>query len=78
MKLLQGIPVSPGVTIGRALVLEKSLHRVPFLILTKEQIPHELNRFDTAVERARLDVESDKQKKCASKLQTIHKQNLNQ
>ena len=62
MKLLQGIPVSPGVTIGRALVLEKSLHRVPFLILAKEQIPIELNRFDTAVNRARVNLEKDKQK----------------
>ena len=38
MKVLHGIPVSPGVTLGRALVLEKSLHRVPYLILSKDQM----------------------------------------
>ncbi|MBC8203313.1 MAG: phosphoenolpyruvate--protein phosphotransferase [Planctomycetes bacterium] len=49
MKLLQGIPVSPGVVIGRAMVLEKSLHRVPFLILGPDEIPTELARYDNAV-----------------------------
>jgi len=52
MKILQGIPVSPGVVIGRALVLEKSLHRVPFLILGKDEIPNELVRYDAAVKAA--------------------------
>ena len=52
MKLLQGIPVSPGVVIGRAMVLEKSLHRVPFLILAPDEIPAELTRFDSAVTAA--------------------------
>ena len=46
MRLLQGIPVSPGVVIGRALVLEKSLHRVPFLILDREHVPAELETFN--------------------------------
>jgi phosphotransferase system enzyme I (PtsI) len=52
MKLLQGIPVSPGVVIGRAMVLEKSLHRVPFLILAPDEIPAELARYDSAVTAA--------------------------
>ena len=49
MKRLQGIPVSPGVVIGRALVLEKSLHRVPFLILAAGEIPAELAKLNRAI-----------------------------
>ena len=60
MKLLQGIPVSPGVVIGRAMVLEKSLHRVPFLILDKEEVPTELKRFNDAVERSQAEVAKDR------------------
>ena len=60
MKHLQGIPVSPGVVIARALVLEKSLHRVPFLILDAQQVPAELSKFDEAVKSARLLVKQDK------------------
>ncbi|MGY8757542.1 MAG: hypothetical protein ACKVLC_09230 [Phycisphaerales bacterium] len=39
MNQLQGIPVSPGVVIGRALVLDRSLHRVPFSVLQPDEIP---------------------------------------
>jgi phosphotransferase system enzyme I (PtsI) len=60
MKLLQGIPVSPGVVIGRAIVLDKSLHRVPFLILDAEEIPKELERFNNAIAGARNDVTRDR------------------
>jgi len=60
MKLLQGIPVSPGVVIGRAMVLEKSLHRVPYLILDKEEIPAELDRFNVAIKKARDEVDRDR------------------
>jgi len=60
MKLLQGIPVSPGIVIGRAMVLERSLHRVPFLILDKEEIPAELDRFNVAIKKARDEVDRDR------------------
>ena len=60
MKLLQGIPVSPGVVIAKAMVLERSLHRVPFLILSKDEIPVELEKFDLAVNSARRQVEADR------------------
>ncbi len=60
MKLLQGIPVSPGVVIGRAMVLEKSLHRVPFLILGPKEIPTELARYDKAVLSALAAVTKDR------------------
>ncbi|MBC8309534.1 MAG: phosphoenolpyruvate--protein phosphotransferase [Phycisphaerales bacterium] len=60
MKLLQGIPVSPGVVIARALVLEKSLHRVPFLILNTSEVPAELERFSNAIQSVHKEVERDK------------------
>ncbi len=60
MKLLQGIPVSPGVVIGKALVLEKSLHRVPFLILGLDEIPAELARYDGAVSAAIAAISRDR------------------
>lgn len=60
MKLLQGIPVSPGVVIGRAMVLERSLHRVPFLILAKDEIPAECARFAKAVEGAKANIATDR------------------
>ena len=66
MKLLQGIPVSPGVVIGRAMVLEKSLHRVPFLILEADQIPAELETFNKALEGARARVKQDRDQVAAT------------
>ncbi len=66
MKLLQGIPVSPGVVIGRAMVLEKSLHRVPFLILSKDEIPAELERFNVAVRKSQNEVIHDRDEVAAS------------
>jgi len=66
MKLLQGIPVSPGVVIGRAMVLEKSLHRVPFLILEADRIPAELETFNTALEGARARVKQDRDQVAAT------------
>jgi len=66
MKLLQGIPVSPGVVIGPALVLEKSLHRVPFLILDVEDIPAELKRLDEAIDGAKELVKQDRDRVAAT------------
>ncbi|HIB01696.1 MAG TPA: hypothetical protein EYO31_07490, partial [Phycisphaerales bacterium] len=66
MKQLQGIPVSPGVVIGRALVLEKSLHRVPFLILGADEIPKELAKFNTAIVGAIDQVTQDRNQVAAT------------
>ena len=60
MKRLQGIPVSPGVVIGKAMVLEKSLHRVPFLIIGDEDIPAELKKLNTAIDGAIAQVRQDR------------------
>ena len=62
MKQLQGIPVSPGVAIGKALVLEKSLHRVPFLIVSSDEIPRELSLLESAIKRSLDEVMSDREK----------------
>ncbi len=66
MKQIQGIPVSPGVVIGHAMVVEKSLHRVPFLILDREDIPAELKRFNDAIKNAHSDVAHDRDQVAAS------------
>ena len=66
MKLLQGIPVSPGVVIGRAMVLEKSLHRVPFLILGEDEKPLELGKFNAAIEGATALVRQDRNQVAAT------------
>jgi phosphotransferase system enzyme I (PtsI) len=60
MNQLQGIPVSPGVVIGRALVLDRSLHRVPFSVLQPDEIPVELHKFDTAISKAKAEVVHDR------------------
>ncbi len=61
MNQLQGIPVSPGVVIGRALVLDRSLHRVPFSVLQPDEIPAELHKFDTAISKAKAEVVHDRE-----------------
>ena len=66
MKRLQGIPVSPGVVIGKAMVLEKSLHRVPFLIIGDEDIPAELKKLNTAIDGAIAQVRQDRNQVAAT------------
>ena len=61
MNQLQGIPVSPGVVIGRALVLDRSLHRVPFSVLQPNEIPAELHKFDAAISKAKTEVVHDRE-----------------
>ncbi|MBT7656961.1 MAG: phosphoenolpyruvate--protein phosphotransferase [Phycisphaerae bacterium] len=61
MNQLQGIPVSPGVVIGRALVLDRSLHRVPFSVLQPDEIPAELHKFDAAISKAKTEVVHDRE-----------------
>jgi phosphotransferase system enzyme I (PtsI) len=48
------------------MVLEKSLHRVPFLILEADQIPAELETFNTALEGARARVKQDRDQVAAT------------
>jgi phosphotransferase system enzyme I (PtsI) len=48
------------------MVLEKSLHRVPFLILEADQIPAELETFNKALEGARARVKQDRDQVAAT------------
>ncbi len=52
-ELLQGIPGSPGVAIGRAIVIGNARHQVPRRQAHPDSHPVELARFKRATERAR-------------------------
>ncbi len=57
MKRLKGIPVSPGFVMGKALVLHNADHfEVPFRTVPKENIPHEIARFEDAITRTRAEI----------------------
>jgi phosphotransferase system enzyme I (PtsI) len=67
MEVIKGIPVSPGVVIGRAFVLEDVLERVPYHTVPANEVPREVSRFDEAVEMAIKDLQADRDR-AASKL----------
>ena len=55
--LLKGVGVSPGVARGAAFVLYAAHNRaVPRRSLTDDEIPYELGRFDTALDRAEAEL----------------------
>ncbi len=57
MKRLQGIPVSPGFVMGKALVLHGGSHfEIPFRKVEKESISHEIARFEDAITRTRAEI----------------------
>jgi len=58
MKRLQGIPVSPGSTIGKAIVLhsDESSFSVPYQEITSDQVPQEIARFEDAITRTRAEI----------------------
>lgn len=57
MKRLKGIPVSPGFVMGKALVLHGGSHfEIPFRKVEKENIPHEIARFEDAITRTRAEI----------------------
>jgi phosphoenolpyruvate-protein phosphotransferase (PTS system enzyme I) len=65
MEVIKGIPVAPGVVVGRAFVLEDILDRVPFHPVTQAEIPAELNRFATALQEAVRDLQADRDRAAA-------------
>ena len=50
MHFKKGIPVSPGITIGRAFVLDSEEYRIPKRNINSGETQPEIDRFETAVE----------------------------
>lgn len=65
MDVIKGIPVAPGVVVGRAFVLEDLLERVPFHPVAPADVPHELNRFSTALQETIRDLQADRDRAAA-------------
>lgn len=52
-----GIPVSPGVAIGKALVLHaEDFQAMPKVSVSEDKIPQEIARFEDALTRTRADI----------------------
>lgn len=58
MEILRGIAVSPGVAIGEAVILETEDFRIPYRIVTAEQVLQELERLDAAFTSSLEELES--------------------
>lgn len=72
MKKLKGIPVSPGFTIGKALVLHgEDTFNVPLTNVDAQQVPHEIARFEDAITRTRAEILGIR-KKLSSKMGREH------
>lgn len=56
MEVIKGIPVSPGVVIGRAFVLDVVDERVPYRTVAPKDVDRELSRLDEAINEARNDL----------------------
>ncbi|MGI9015338.1 MAG: phosphoenolpyruvate--protein phosphotransferase [Phycisphaerales bacterium] len=52
MEVIKGIPVAPGVVIGRAFVLDYVDERVPFRTVPPTEVDGQVQRFDAAVDAA--------------------------
>ena len=61
MRVLRGIPVSPGVTIGPALILDVTGLRIPPRHSPPQEVDRELERFHRAVEAAVREVNRQKE-----------------
>jgi phosphoenolpyruvate-protein phosphotransferase (PTS system enzyme I) len=60
MEVIKGIPVSPGVVIGRAFVLDDSREHVPYQSIPEDAVEGELERLERAIERAVQAIEQDR------------------
>jgi len=60
MEVIKGIPVSPGVIIGRAFVLDDAVRFIPHRAVAQKDVPHQLERLTTAMEQAIKDIEDDR------------------
>ena len=57
MEILKGIPVSPGIAIGEAFLLDTEGVRIPAHFAPEDQVENEIRRFERAVEEARQELE---------------------
>ncbi len=57
MRIKKGIPVSPGVAISRALVIDAKDVPVPKRVVPASRVDHELKRLDDALTRSGQDIE---------------------
>jgi phosphotransferase system enzyme I (PtsI) len=60
MRTLKGIAVSPGIAIGKALVIDNEGFLIPRQSVPREAVEDELRRFDVALEAAAKEVEQNR------------------
>jgi phosphotransferase system enzyme I (PtsI) len=60
MEVIKGIPVSPGVVIGRAFVLDDSVRYVPYRTVAAGDVTHQHERLATAIAGAIVDLETER------------------
>lgn len=60
MEVVKGIPVAPGVVIGRAFIHEDVRIRVPMHSITAGDVPRELERLDATLAEVRADLQRDR------------------
>ena len=57
MDLIKGIPVSPGVVVGRAFVLGEADEHVPLRRIPESEVPRQLERLERALAESRDEIE---------------------
>ena len=62
MEIRKGIPVSPGLAIAPAIVLDSEQFRIPRRSIDAGEVEAELGRFRQAVERARSEIHELKER----------------
>jgi phosphotransferase system enzyme I (PtsI) len=65
MEVIKGIPVSPGVVVGRAFVLADAARFVPFRAVPGQEVEHQKDRLRRAVAEAAREVEGDRDRAAA-------------
>jgi phosphotransferase system enzyme I (PtsI) len=60
MEVIKGIPVSPGVIVGRAFVLDDVVFHVPYRRVPEDDVAHQKDRLIEAVHAAVADLEKDR------------------
>jgi phosphotransferase system enzyme I (PtsI) len=60
MEVIKGIPVSPGVVIGRAFVLDDAVRHIPYRSVRPDDVANQQERLHNAIDRAIQDLEQDR------------------